>query len=45
MTAERIVSLYDLADAAYDAKEIRKMSVRLGHVALIDHNPLSRRRR
>ena len=39
MTAERIFNLYDLADAAYDAKEIREMSARLGHVALIDHNP------
>jgi len=39
MSAERIVSLYDLADAAYDAKEIREMSARLGHVALIDRNP------
>jgi len=39
MTAERVTSLYDLADAAYDAKEIRQMSDRLGHVALIDHNP------
>ena len=29
----------DLADAAYDAKEIRPMSERLGHVAIIDHNP------
>jgi hypothetical protein len=38
MTAARIVSLYDLADAAYDAKEIREMSARLGHVALIDRN-------
>jgi len=39
MSAERVTSLYDLADAAYDAGEIRKMSARLGHVALIDHNP------
>jgi len=39
MSAERIVSLYDLADAAYDAKEIREMSERLGHVAIIDRNP------
>jgi len=39
MTAARLTSLYDLADAAYDAKEIREMSARLGHVALIDHNP------
>lgn len=39
MSAGRIVNLYDLADAAYDAKEIRAMSARLGHVALIDDNP------
>lgn len=39
MTAARVTSLYDLADAAYDAKEIRAMSARLGHVALIDDNP------
>jgi len=39
MTTARVTSLYDLADAAYDAKEIREMSARLGHVAIIDHNP------
>ena len=39
MSTERITSLYDLADAAYDAKEIREMSARLGHVAIIDRNP------
>lgn len=39
MTDERVTSLYDLADAAYDASAIRQMSARLGHVALIDHNP------
>jgi len=39
MSADRVTSLYDLADAAYDAKEIRQMSERLGHVAIIDHNP------
>jgi hypothetical protein len=39
MSAGRVISLYDLADAAYDAREIRQMSDRLGHVALIDHNP------
>jgi len=39
MTAGRIANLYDLADAAYDATEIRAMSTRLGHVAIIDHNP------
>ena len=39
MSDERVTSLYDLADAAYDAKQIREMSRRLGHVPLIDHNP------
>ncbi len=39
MSAGRIINLHDLADAAYDAKEIREMSGRLGHVAIIDHNP------
>ncbi len=39
MSAGRVASLYDLADAAYDAKEIRGMAERLGHVAIIDHNP------
>jgi hypothetical protein len=39
MSAERVISLYDLADAAYDADPIRQMSDRLGHVAIIDHNP------
>lgn len=39
MTAQRLTNLYDLADAAYDAKEIREMSARLGHVAIFDHNP------
>ena len=39
MSDERIVSLYDLMDAAYDAPQIRKVSVQLGHVPLIDVNP------
>ena len=39
MSDARVTSLYDLADAAYDAKEIRQMSERLGHIAIIDHNP------
>ena len=39
MSAARVTSLYDLADAAYDAAPIRQMSERLGHVAIIDHNP------
>ncbi len=39
MSAERVTSLYDLADAAYDAKDLRDMSERLGHVPIIDSNP------
>ena len=33
------VSLYDLEDAAYDAKEIRNYSKAHGHVPIIDANP------
>ena len=39
MSAARVDSLYDLMDAAYDAKEIHAYSRRLGHVPIIDHNP------
>jgi len=39
MSAQRVTSFYDLADAAYDTKEIREMFARPGHVAIIDHNP------
>lgn len=39
MTSERITSLYDLMDAAYDAPQIRSYSVGLGHVPIIDTNP------
>ena len=39
MSAERITSLYDLMDAAYDAPEIYEFSIKLGHVPIIDHNP------
>ena len=39
MSAQRVDSLYDLMDAAYDAKEIHAFSRRLGHVPIIDHNP------
>lgn len=39
MTASRVTSLYDLMDAAYDAKGIREYSQELGHVPIIDHNP------
>ena len=39
MTATRVTSLYDLMDAAYDAKEIHAYSRMIGHAPLIDHNP------
>jgi len=39
MTAQKITSLYDLMDAAYDTEEIHIHSKSLGHVPLIDSNP------
>jgi hypothetical protein len=39
MTAQRMTSLYDLMDSAYDAPEIHQFSRRLGHVPIIDPNP------
>ena len=39
MSFERVTSLYDLADSAYDAPEIKLYSHNLGHVPIIDHNP------
>jgi len=41
MTAGRVTNLYDLMDSAYDAAEIRTMSIALGHVPIIDVNPRS----
>jgi hypothetical protein len=38
MSNERVVSLYDLMDSAYDAPEIREFSAKLNHVAIIDYN-------
>lgn len=38
MTSQRVTSLYDLMDSAYDAAEIHEFSRRLGHVPIIDHN-------
>ena len=38
-TANKITSLYDLMDAAYDVREIKDHSRRLGHVPIIDPNP------
>jgi hypothetical protein len=39
MSAQRVTSLYDLMDAAYDAAAIKTFSVNMGHVPIIDHNP------
>jgi hypothetical protein len=39
MTAQRVTSLYDLMDSAYDAPQIHAFSRRLGHVPIIDPNP------
>ena len=39
MSAERVTSLYDLMDAAYDAPQIHEYSAELGHVPIVDHNP------
>ena len=39
MTAERVTSLYDLMDSAYDAGQIHDFSRGSGHVPIIDHNP------
>ena len=39
MTAQRVVSLYDLMDSAYDVEAIRNHSRLLGHVPIIDLNP------
>ena len=50
MTAQRVTSLYDLMDAAYDAQAIRDYSSGLGHVPIIepkqrgDWTPLERAR-
>lgn len=38
VTAQRVTSLYDLMDSAYDAPQIHAVSMLLGHVALIDAN-------
>jgi len=38
MTAQRVRSLYDLMDSAYDAPQILAFSQRLGHVPIIDPN-------
>ena len=39
MTAQRVTSLYDLMDSAYDAPQIRDFARGLGHVSIIDPHP------
>lgn len=39
MTAQRVINLYDLMDAAYCSAELQEHCRGLGHVPLIDHNP------
>jgi hypothetical protein len=39
MTAQRVTSLYDLMDSAYNAPQIHAFSRQLGHVPIIDPNP------
>ena len=38
-TAARVTSWYDLMDSAYQADYILQVSLDLGHVPIIDHNP------
>jgi len=38
-TAQRVTSLYDLSDSAYDAPSIHEQIRRLGHIPIIDANP------
>jgi len=38
-TAQRLTSLYDTMDSAYDAPQIHAFSVGLNHVPIIDNNP------
>jgi len=44
MTSERVTSLYDLMDAAYDAPQIKAFSEKLAHVPIIDTIPGAGRR-
>lgn len=42
LSAQRVTSLYDLMDSAYDAPQIRAFSRQLGHVPIIAPNPRGR---
>ena len=39
MSSARTKILYDLADCAYDAEEIKAVSKKMGHIPVIDPNP------
>ncbi len=41
LTVQRVTSLYDLRDSAYDAPQILAFSRALGHVPIIDLHPLA----
>lgn len=43
ITADRVTSLYDLMDSAYDSEWIRRVSESLGHVPIIDVNKRRRK--
>jgi len=45
ISAQRVSSLYDLMDAAYDDSLIREHSIALNHVPIIDHNPRGKTKR
>lgn len=45
LTDQRVDSLYDLMDAAYDAQPIRDFSIGLGHVPIIDFNRKGKEKR
>ena len=38
LTSSKVTYLYDLMDAAYDAKRIHQTSLQFGHVPIIDRN-------
>ena len=42
ITNQRVTSLYDMMDSAYDAPQIKAHSRALGHVPIIDTNPRSK---
>jgi len=45
ITNQRVTSLYDLMDAAYDMPQIKLHSTQLGHIPLIDENPRNNKER